>query len=331
MNSSAPLSANTPGPAAQSSTPSTSATTCTVQQIASEEEFDQQITALPSSCLSVIYFHAPWAEPCKQMSTILSTLASTYQPGNPQRIAFFGLDAEEVSDISERYDVSQVPLMVLQKDGQVVDSITGTDASKVRNAVEKHAGASKSGDAGKAGLPPAQKVTKPAPSQSLDDGKASMNGNSSLSKYAPNSSDPATAPQFSSGEINGATQEASQEELNARLSELVKAAPVMLFMKGTPSAPQCGFSRQCVSILREKGVRYGFFNILADDEVRQGLKEFSEWPTFPQVYVDGELIGGLDILKEEFENDTEFLKDYSVSAQGKTGGPAAPAKQAVAA
>lgn len=90
----------------------------------------------------------------------------------------------------------------------------------------------------------------------------------------------------------------SKEELHSRLGELVKAAPVMLFMKGTPSAPQCGFSRQTVSLLREKGVRYGFFNILADDDVRQGLKEFSDWPTFPQVYVGGELVGGLDIVSD---------------------------------
>ena len=84
--------------------------------------------------------------------------------------------------------------------------------------------------------------------------------------------------------------------MESRLTTLVKAAPVMLFMKGTPSAPQCGFSRQTVSMLRERGVRYGFFNILADDEVRQGLKKFSDWPTFPQVYVDGDLVGGLDIV-----------------------------------
>ena len=88
----------------------------------------------------------------------------------------------------------------------------------------------------------------------------------------------------------------SKEELHARLAELVKAAPVMLFMKGTPSAPQCGFSRQCVSLLRERGIRYGFFNILADDEVRQGLKEYAEWPTYPQLWIDGELVGGLDIV-----------------------------------
>jgi Grx4 family monothiol glutaredoxin len=67
-------------------------------------------------------------------------------------------------------------------------------------------------------------------------------------------------------------------------------------MKGTPSSPQCGFSRQLVALLRENGVRYGFFNILADDEVRQGLKEFADWPTFPQLWVDGELVGGLDIV-----------------------------------
>jgi Grx4 family monothiol glutaredoxin len=113
---------------------------------------------------------------------------------------------------------------------------------------------------------------------------------------------------------NGAAEE-PQEDLNTRLGTLVKAAPVMLFMKGTPSAPQCGFSRQTVAILREKGVRYGFFNILADDEVRQGLKTFSDWPTFPQVYMDGELVGGLDILKEEFENDPEFMKGYSIHAE----------------
>ncbi|KAK5117662.1 hypothetical protein LTR62_005085 [Meristemomyces frigidus] len=324
MNSSAPLSEHTPGPAAEQGPSTGSAITCTVKPIESEEEFDEQIQALPASCLAVIYFHAPWAEPCKVMSNILDTLASTYQPSNPQRIAFYGIDAEEVSDISEKYDVTQVPLIVLQKDGKVVDSITGTIASTVREAIEAHTGASQASNPGRAGLPPAQQVTRPAPSQDLEGGAPhnQSNGTSDLSKYAPGSKDPSTAPEYSSGDSNGKTEEASQEELNARLSELVKAAPVMLFMKGTPSAPQCGFSRQCVSILREHGVRYGFFNILADDEVRQGLKEFSEWPTFPQVYMDGELIGGLDILKEEFENDPEFMADKAVS--GKSGGPAAP-------
>jgi len=85
-------------------------------------------------------------------------------------------------------------------------------------------------------------------------------------------------------------------------------------MKGTPSSPQCGFSRQTVAILREKGIRYGFFNILADDEVRQGLKEFADWPTFPQLWADGELVGGLDIVREEFENDPGFLSQHAANA-----------------
>ncbi|KAF2724410.1 monothiol glutaredoxin-5 [Polychaeton citri CBS 116435] len=277
-----------------------------VTPIASEEAFNSHTASLPADCLAVIYFHAPWAEPCKQMGTILSTLASTYPASTPQTTSFVSLDAEEVSDVSERYDVSQVPLVVLQKNGGVVDSITGTDASKLRSAVERHSGQAGSSPNNN-GLPPAQSVSKPVDSSSGE----------GLAKYAPAPSDPETAPQYSSGEVNGS----GKDELNSRLAELVKAAPVMLFMKGTPSAPQCGFSRQTVNLLRERSIRYGFFNILADDEVRQGLKEFSEWPTFPQVYVGGELVGGLDILKEEFENDPDFLNDYSVKPSA--GGPAA--------
>ena len=74
------------------------------------------------------------------------------------------------------------------------------------------------------------------------------------------------------------------------------------FMKGQPSNPRCGFSRQMIALLDESGVPYDSFNILEDNEVRQGLKEFSNWPTYPQLYVKGELIGGLDICKELAED-----------------------------
>ncbi|GAB7365176.1 hypothetical protein MBLNU230_g6263t1 [Neophaeotheca triangularis] len=316
MNTAPPLDPAKPGPAVEGQgQPAITTDTCTVTPLTSESAFDAHISWLRPAATAVIYFHAPWAEPCKQMSTILDTLASTYPATDPQNsVSFVSLDAEEVSEVSERYDVTQVPLVVIQKGGEVVDSVTGTDAGKLRAAVERHAGRPGGGgaaDPGKLGLPPAQKVTKPAPSASLETGQQSGTDGAGLAKYAPGAGDAATAPEYSSGEANGQTK----EDLHNRLGELVKAAPVMLFMKGTPSAPQCGFSRQTVGILREKGVRYGFFNILADDDVRQGLKEYAEWPTFPQVWVGGELVGGLDILKEEFENDEDFLKDYSVSAQ----------------
>lgn len=72
----------------------------------------------------------------------------------------------------------------------------------------------------------------------------------------------------------------------------------MLFMKGNPSEPKCGFSRQVVALLNDESIQFGTFDILNDEEVRQGLKQFSNWPTYPQLYVNGALIGGLDILKE---------------------------------
>lgn len=77
----------------------------------------------------------------------------------------------------------------------------------------------------------------------------------------------------------------------------------MLFMKGSPAAPECGFSNQCVQLLAKYNAEYGHFNIFSDQEVREGLKSFSNWPTYPQLYVQGKLIGGLDILKELDEEE----------------------------
>ena len=93
-----------------------------------------------------------------------------------------------------------------------------------------------------------------------------------------------------------------EEDLNTRLAKLIKKAPVMLFMKGSPSQPKCGFSRQIVGLLQEQQIAFETFDILEDDEVRQGLKEFSNWPTYPQLYINGELIGGLDIVREMMES-----------------------------
>jgi monothiol glutaredoxin len=77
---------------------------------------------------------------------------------------------------------------------------------------------------------------------------------------------------------------------------------VMLFMKGTPNLPQCGFSGQVVQILNYLGVKFGSMNCLESDEVRQGIKAFSSWPTIPQLYVKGEFIGGCDIVREMFQS-----------------------------
>jgi len=89
-----------------------------------------------------------------------------------------------------------------------------------------------------------------------------------------------------------------KRDLNAHLKSLIKKAPLMVFMKGDPETPKCGFSNQLMHLLKDTGLPFSTFDILSDDEVRQGLKKYSDWPTYPQVYVKGELIGGLDIIKD---------------------------------
>lgn len=90
-------------------------------------------------------------------------------------------------------------------------------------------------------------------------------------------------------------------DVNARISDLVSSNDVVLFMKGTPLFPQCGFSSRAVAILEHLGVTYESVDVLQDMEIRQGIKEFSEWPTIPQLYVKGEFVGGSDIMMEMFE------------------------------
>ncbi len=94
----------------------------------------------------------------------------------------------------------------------------------------------------------------------------------------------------------------------------VDSNDVMLFMKGTPQFPQCGFSAAVVQILNYLGVDYGSDNVLADDDLRQGIKDFSDWPTIPQLYVKGEFVGGCDIIKEMFEKGElrGYLQDKGV-------------------
>lgn len=90
-------------------------------------------------------------------------------------------------------------------------------------------------------------------------------------------------------------------ETNQRISEIVNANDVVLFMKGTPLFPQCGFSSKAIAILEHCGVAYDSVDVLQDMEVRQGIKAFSDWPTIPQLYVKGEFVGGSDIMMEMFE------------------------------
>ncbi|KAG7151685.1 Monothiol glutaredoxin-4 like protein [Verticillium longisporum] len=257
----------------------------TITEVTSVPDWEKHLASLAPTTLLIISFHAPWAAPCAQMATVLSTLAADYPVTSPPQTSWVSINAEELSDLSETYDVTAVPFLVLIRNGQVVETVSGSSAVKVRTAIETHAK-----NTGAAAAAP-----------------ATVNGNEGVAADG----DAAAKPD------EPVDPEKAKEDLFKRLADLVKAAPVMLFMKGTPNSPQCGFSRQLVAILRENFVKFGFFNILADDEVRQGLKEYADWPTFPQLWVDGELVGGLDIVKEELENDADFFAAYSVKTEGE--------------
>ncbi|CAK6686599.1 MULTISPECIES: Grx4 family monothiol glutaredoxin [unclassified Synechococcus] len=97
-----------------------------------------------------------------------------------------------------------------------------------------------------------------------------------------------------------------------RIEQLISTSPVFVFMKGNKLMPQCGFSNNVVQILNSLGVAFETFDVLSDMEVRQGIKEFSEWPTIPQVYVNGEFMGGSDILIEMY-NSGELREKLAVA------------------
>jgi len=181
---------------------------------------------------------------------------------------FFGkIDAEEHSDLSEQFQIAKVPTIVLLNGGAAVDHV-----------MERMEG----------GFDPSQVTIAVQRLLSSSKGLNSVKGI------------------ISAPSVPSCTQ-AAEKEAAVRLDTLIKRDAVMLFMKGEPSAPKCGFSRQAVELLQEHGVSFGSFNILLDESVRQGLKKHSNWPTYPQIYVNGELIGGLDILKETADEGS--LKD----------------------
>lgn len=106
-------------------------------------------------------------------------------------------------------------------------------------------------------------------------------------------------------------------DINDTIKQQISDNPILLYMKGTPQAPQCGFSAKTVQALMACGQRFAYVNILDNDELREALKTFSNWPTYPQLYVNGELVGGCDIILEMHESGE--LQEVVNSASEATG------------
>ncbi|MBL42561.1 MAG: monothiol glutaredoxin, Grx4 family [Rhodospirillaceae bacterium] len=109
----------------------------------------------------------------------------------------------------------------------------------------------------------------------------------------------------------------SEKNIQDYIKQEISDSEVLLFMKGTPVFPQCGFSSTVVQILTQVGVKYKSIDVLSDNEIRQGIKEFSDWPTIPQLYIKGEFVGGCDIITEMYQSGelNTFLESKGIELQ----------------
>ncbi|KAF9610839.1 hypothetical protein IFM89_025249 [Coptis chinensis] len=255
----------------------------TVKDVVSKEELDKTVSHHGGAV--ILNFWASWCEASKQMDQVFSHLSTDF----PHTL-FFRVEAEEQPEISEAYSVAAVPYFVFLKDGKVTDTLEGANPSSLADKVAKVAGPINSEES----AAPASLGMAAGPAV-LETVKELAKGNGSSQKESISSS-------------------GSGGSLKERLEQLVSSHPVMLFMKGNPKNPQCGFSQKVVDILKGEGVEFGSFDILSDNEVREGLKKFSNWPTFPQLYCKGELLGGCDIAVAMHESGElkEVFSDYGV-------------------
>ncbi|WVQ97074.1 Grx4 family monothiol glutaredoxin [Kwoniella sp. CBS 9459] len=230
-------------------------------QVTSPEHFKSLLSA-DLNRVSCLNFWAPWAEPCEAFNKSVADEAKQFPS-----VLFLNIEAEELADISESFDIEAVPSFLLLKGHTLLARHSGSDTALLHSLLSQHTGAPTS---------------------------TSASTSTTTAPLATSDATPQAPPE--------APRQRTEAEIEARCRELMNKHKVVLFMKGNPTAPKCGFSRQTVGLLREQGVEFAWFDIFSDEDVRQGLKKVNDWPTFPQIIVNGELVGGLDILREMIEN-----------------------------
>lgn len=229
---------------------------------------------------SVIYFGATWHESSAITEQLYQALVeSTTNMNNTteKTIVFYHVEAETVPNICQEYNVTVVPTFVLlHSDNRVFERIEGVDdVPKLTQAVSD---------------------LRQAPSRKSKQNSMDSTGNSIHNNDNNN-------------EIQNTNNENEADLLNKKIQNIIHSSPVVLVMKGTPSQPKCGFSRQAAEMLASNKIQpFATFDILTNPAVRQGLKVFCDWPTYPMLFVKGELLGGLDIMKE-MQEEREFTME----------------------
>lgn len=221
--------------------------------------------------VTLLNFWASWAPPCEAMTAAVRESAASYPD-----VLFMNVEAEEQPDVSESFDVEAVPTVVLLRGHTLLAKLTGGHVAAMQQALQTHAGSSARRALSSSSAAPAAADATYTPKPGA--AKALMATAHALPADVDVSQEPAS-------------------ETESRCRTLMTRSPVMLFMKGQPSMPRCGFSQKTVALLKEQAVDFDYYDILSDEPVRQTLKKLNDWPTFPQIIVKGELVGGLDIFK----------------------------------
>jgi len=235
-----------------------------VKEVSSHAELG---TLCDAKHLTAVVIWAPWHPPSAHLTKVLDVLAKEHKT-----LRFAKVNADVCASLVTHVGADQVPFVAfLDGNMKKVDELPGADPPKLVAKVKELATrATPTGPPSACGSNPGACVSGTC---SGAGGGASTNNIS-----------------------------VEDNDLNSRLRKLINFSPVIAFIKGTKDEPQCKFSRQLVEIMKGYEVEYSTFDILLDDEVRQGLKEYSNWKTYPQLYVHGELIGGIDVVKDMHED-----------------------------
>ncbi|EPZ32244.1 Monothiol glutaredoxin-related domain-containing protein [Rozella allomycis CSF55] len=261
----------------------------------------------------VVNVWADWAKPCSQVNDVISELAKEHR-----MITFVNLEAEKHEEVSSELDIESVPTVIIFQNGTLKDKIEGADISKIVKAVKSAANSpvqiEKKNDINTR----LKELINQEPVMKVQFGYFNILNDNEVREGLKLYSDWATYPQlYVNGDLVGGLDIVKEmnasgelddilprvESLNERLKKLINQKEIMIFIKGSPTAPKCGFTRQLIQLFRDNNVNdFGYFDILSDENVRQGLKTYSDWQTYPQIYVKGEFVGGLDIFRDMLAN-----------------------------
>jgi len=310
--------------------------------ITSSSNFDSQLKEKP---FTVVHFWAEWCTPCNDIDKFLAQLEAQLKNDSLQILR---VEAENLSDITEKYGVEAVPAFLFFHNDKLSAKIEGANPPLVAKQIQSLLSATNkqssstpihtshavdlnaltnrskimlfmkgSPSAPKCGF--SRQIVTLLQEQNIEFDHFDILTNNEVREGLKKLSNWPTYPQlYSNGQLVGGLDVVKElildgslhEELGTtpsvpleeRLTKLVNQAPVMLFMKGSPDVPKCGFSRQMVELLKGQNVNFEHFDILTNNDVREGLKKLSNWPTYPQLYSKGQLVGGLDVVKELIES-----------------------------